>query len=728
MSKQLTKEEAKEEIKKLVEKYKKYSQDDEFIKNERQACDSLIRPFFRDILGWDIDNPYEFKSEYSQGGKRVDYLVCLDGISQFIIEAKAPSREIIEKGEFYKQAIQYAEYKDKDFAILTNFTTVIILRAGIQAGNVFNNELRRIDLLKLSDENLDFLLYFAKNFWVDQGENNPLYLIKNLKKKKKIDEELIEDMSKWRERLITNLNANQKLKLNFEDEKEFSLIEEEIQRFIDRLIFICSCEDKQLNDNQLKSFYNEKRKRPSEKNYLLNKIKEIFREYHRKYNSDLFEEGLCDQFILDDDFLLQILEDLRSPLGKLPYDFSIIDADILGRAYEGFLGHTTTGKKRFKEKKDIGKRKEQGIYYTPQHIVNYIVLNTVREKVKNLSFQDILKIKILDPACGSGSFLIKAFDILVEEAKRSLNSNELTYEQKKSLLLNCIYGVDLDERACDIAKLNLSLKIASRGEKIPILHSNIKNGDSLINDEKIAGDKSFNWEKEFPFKFDIVIGNPPYVEARQIEQIFIDYYRKNFNSAGNRINTFPLFLEKSIIVMKDEALFGMIIHKNSIRSNDYVNLRRFVLDNCRILKILTLESGTFKDVTGEMTVIIFEKNSNEKLRHKNIVLHGGKGVILSGDIKKYEKISQDLFYKIPGNRFNIYLNENKIKVLNKIKESSKELKEFAETKQGIIVGDEKKYIKNKKETEKYKPVLRGRDISRYILMMNIFFMFLAQGF
>ena len=102
-----------------------------------------------------------------------------------------------------------------------------------------------------------------------------------------------------------------------------------------------------------------------------------------------------------------------------------------------------------------------------KHLLKLLISKIWR--IKDLSFEDILKIKILDPACGSGSFLIKTYDLLLEESKIKLK-RELTYEEKKSLLLNCIHGVDLDERACDIAKLNLSLKIANRGEKIPQLH------------------------------------------------------------------------------------------------------------------------------------------------------------------------------------------------------------------------------------------------------------------
>src|SRR3989344_5909649 len=145
------------------------------MKNERQICDSLIRPFFRNVLGWNIEDPYEFKSEYGQGGKRIDYLACIEGVSQFVIEAKAPSREVKEKSDFYKQAIDYAEAKGKDFAILTNFKTFIIFRAGIETKGVFANEIKIIDLLNLKNIDIDFLLYFSKDFWIQKGEENPLY-------------------------------------------------------------------------------------------------------------------------------------------------------------------------------------------------------------------------------------------------------------------------------------------------------------------------------------------------------------------------------------------------------------------------------------------------------------------------------------------------------------------------------------------------------------------------
>ncbi len=389
-------------------------------------------------------------------------------------------------------------------------------------------------------------------------------------------------------------------------------VEEEVQRFIDRLIFICYAEDKGFIDSELKPLLETKKDKYFESpQWLLTKIKELFNKYWSEYNSDLFRHGLCDDFFVEDLVLIRILTDLRSPRDRLPYDFASIEADILGKTYENFIGHVLTGEKRLKEKESKGKRKGMGIYYTPTYIVDYIVRNTVGEYIKGKSLASINKVKILDPACGSGSFLIKAFDVLVDESKNILK-RELTYEEKKSLMLNCIHGVDLDERAVDICKLNLSLKLAERGQKLPELHNNIKCGNSLIDDKEVAGYKAFKWEDGFKEiisngGFDVVVGNPPYVNNRNLLEKEKDFFETKYATAYQQYDIYVLFYEISLKLLKIGGFLGFITPNKFAITNYGLPLRKMLLEY-KLEKIVDVSQlQVFGDASTYPYIVIVKK-------------------------------------------------------------------------------------------------------------------------
>ncbi|MDP3639646.1 MAG: type I restriction enzyme HsdR N-terminal domain-containing protein, partial [Nanoarchaeota archaeon] len=169
-------ENARKALQKLIELYNRHKEDKAFTGNEKQACQSLIVPLVRAVLHWDIEDPAEFKTEVQQTGKRIDYVVSNQGISQFVIEAKAPSKDIFDNEEYYKQALAYGYGKQKDFAILTNFRQVVILACQIQWRNPREAELARFDLLTATDDELKLLLAFEKGYWVKSGRDNLLYL------------------------------------------------------------------------------------------------------------------------------------------------------------------------------------------------------------------------------------------------------------------------------------------------------------------------------------------------------------------------------------------------------------------------------------------------------------------------------------------------------------------------------------------------------------------------
>jgi type I restriction-modification system DNA methylase subunit len=706
--------EARKELQTLLARYEKHKHDPAVIGNEKQAGQSLIVPLIRDLLHWDVDDPSEFGTEESQMRKRIDYVVRHQGITQFIVEAKAPSKDIFGNADFYKQAHTYGYNKSRDFAVLTNFRQLVILACRKPYKNTpEETEIGRMDLATASDEDLRLLLCFEKDYWLSQGRNNALYArLGQYKPLAPLDKRLLEDMSHWREMLLTNIQKNGRNRgWDFSDEREFMHLEEEVQKFIDRLIFICFCEDKELNDSKLKNGLDEKRERYSGKaGWLLERVRAQFAEYRRTYDSDIFDKSACDDLHVDDDKLADLIQDLREPRERLPYDFKSIEEDILGRVYETFIGHLTTGQKRFKEKEDIGKRKREGIYYTPKYIVDYIVNSTVREYIKGKSFAEISKVRILDPACGSGSFLRRAFDILVEESQRQLK-RPLTYEEKKELMLNCIHGVDLDERAVAVAKLNLAFKLAEHGQRLPAFEGNIRLGNSLIDDPTVDP-KKFVWKEEFPHimangGFDVVIGNPPW--GAGLSKTDKQWFRENYRSGKGIIDTFALFVERAGSLLRGGGFLGLVLPDIVLLKN-YQIIRKYILDNFTIASI-AYNGMAFKGVNLNSVTLVL-KNERPKKSHQIEININREETRL-----KHNRLPQSLFETIEDYKFNIYLTPDLIALKNKLNSKFVPMAFVGDAHEGIHSGNIRdKLFVEKRLNSKCRPLIFGRDeVGRYFL-------------
>jgi len=405
-----------------------------------------------------------------------------------------------------------------------------------------------------------------------------------------VDKEFLNSLDEWRKELALNIALRNELT---DDELNYV-----VQALLDRLIFLRITEDR--NIEEYGSLRNCILSIGGEKNIVYTRVLKLFTEADCKYISGIFDfikDKISKRLEIDNATLRKIIQHLYYP--DSPYEFSVINVEILGSAYEQFLGKQIILKSAHKaiieEKLEV--RKAGGVYYTPQYIVDYIVEHTVHKLIRNKSPEEVSKLKIVDPACGSGSFLLGAYDNLLkwhrdyympeferlsaiarnEQNKRAQretaikNRNKLPLTPdgnlatalKKQILLNNVYGVDLDLNAVEVTKLSLLLKCMEGetqssinaemrfGETVlPPLENNIRCGNSLIDtdfyDEFPDADtekiKPFSWKDNFKevFRqggFNVVIGNPPYVLLQNLEtRNIFDYAFKKFESAKYKID------------------------------------------------------------------------------------------------------------------------------------------------------------------------------------------------
>ena len=526
--------------------------------NETLTRRDFIDPFFR-ALGWDIDNSQGYAEAYREvihedklkvGGetKAPDYSFRLPGGKRlFFVEAKKPSINIKNDIQPAYQIRRYGWSAKLSISIITDFEEFSVYDC---TRKPYLNDLPSVSRIRY----LTWKEYLAEFDFIWDSFSKEKVLkgsfdkfVQNDTSKKgtaTVDKEFLLSLDNWRKTLavaITKTNAG--------------IVEEEIgfavQRILDRLIFLRIAEDRNIEP------YGNLKLATGHGDPYTNLI-ELFNRANEKYNSGLFDftkDAITRVLQIEPKIVKSIINELYYPL--CPYEFSVLSVEILGSAYEQFLGkqiRVSEGRRvKIEEKPEV--RKAGGVYYTPQYIVEYIVKNTVGKLLDGKTPKTISAIRIVDPACGSGSFLLGAYQYLLDfykagYARENVPSRgkkeqpltpdgHLTTAEKKRILTTHIFGVDIDLNAVEVTKLSLLLK-CMEGETqatieqqftlwheriLPSLDNNIKSGNSLIDldfydrqlyfgeEKKI---RPFNWEKAFPEVFthggfDAVIGNPPYV-------------------------------------------------------------------------------------------------------------------------------------------------------------------------------------------------------------------------
>lgn len=709
----MKREEAKKELRELIEKFRR---EEKQYKSSSEANieTKLVEELFINILGWEKDD-FSKQDRVFRGDKRgrADYGFRLGEKIIFYLEVKKVNVPLEKEAD--KQVVSYAlSKKNVSFAISTNFRQLKVFcveqEKATDSKNIFKVFLEPEEYLSKFD---DLWLLSKESF----REN--LLLIRaqqegRLKKRVSIDKYLLEDLMYVRKLISDDIEKRYSSKYNINEKDEI------VQRILDRLIFIRRCEDIGINPNEIA--LSDTGEEADDGAYR--KLKQVFEIYNEKYNSGLFaigEDNDCDKIIISGKIIKNLVKLLyQSRDGEYYYNFDWIDADVLGQVYEQYLGkilsQTKTGKAKLKEGQ--AHRKEQGIYYTPTYIVDYIVKNTLGEKIKE-NRKNVKNLKILDPACGSGSFLIKAFDYLYDElkdeekAQRNLSTIDTRgfYSKKTEILKNNLFGVDLDNKAVEITKLNLLLKAAEKNRKLPEeLDLHIRKGNSLIADEEITKD-FFKWEDDFAEgSFDVVIGNPPYVFGGNsgIKNEEKEFFKKDYYSGKNKLNLFSLFIEKSINILKPKGIMGFIVPNTLLRVTSYEEIRKYILEKTKILQIINLEAGVFEGVTASTIIILLQKEDDKNLIKKNkIQIYNG----ING--KKEERSQSDFLNNL--HIFDLGLEGNQNPLYNKISEKTIKLGSICkEMIFGVVITKNKdEVVSNIQTSMKHKKFLEGKDIDRY---------------
>jgi len=756
------------------------------IYNETQVRREFIDPFFEE-LGWDVTNKKGYAEAYKDvihedavkvGGitKAPDYCFRIGGVRKFFLEAKKPSINIQEDIHPAYQLRRYGWSAKLPLSILTDFEEFAVYDCRTKPAKTDKVSHSRILYLKYADypDRWDDIAAIFSRDAILKGSFDKYVESKKVKKgTTEVDSAFLQEIERWRELLARNIAlrnpALSQRELNFA-----------VQQTIDRIVFLRICEDRGMEPyGRLMALQNGAN--------IYKRLFQLFNKADEKYNSGLFhftkEKGRenCDTLTpflqIDDKPLKAIFSNLYYP--ESPYEFSVISADILGQVYERFLGKvirlTPGHQAKVEEKPEV--RKAGGVYYTPDYIVDYIVKQTVGRLVQGKKpgpKGGVSHLKIVDPACGSGSFLIGAFQFLLDWHRDAYTQDNpekwlrtktppiyrsqkgewrLTTEERKRILLNNIYGVDIDPQAVEVTKLSLLLKVLEGEDEesigkqmrmfqervLPDLSSNIKCGNSLIgpdfysniqtglfDEEAVYKINPFDWNAEFPEimqggGFDVVIGNPPYVRQEGLSD-FKPYFENHFSVYNGVADLYVYFIEKGVSLLRQNGLFSYIVANKWLRANYGKPLRQWMKQQHMVEIVDFGDLPVFKQATTYPCILVIRKNAPAPAFRSAVIKSMDFGDLHTHVTECSYDVQQDTLDESGWS----LVNRTTQNLLNKLRNTGIPLGEYVKKKiyRGILTGLNEAFVidnatrerliaEDLKSAEVIKPFLAGRDIKRY---------------
>ena len=654
----------------------------------------FIDPFF-EALGWDVrnaqgrgehDKDVVYEDSIKIGGKTraPDYSFRIGQMRRFFLEAKKPAVSLVgDVGPAY-QLRRYSWSVKLPLGILTDFEEFAVYDCRQRPRPTDKANVGRIVYLTFDqyrDRFAEIHDLFAKEA-VQRGSLDSFAQdVKARRGTSAVDAELLQEIENWRDVLARNIALrNKALSVH-----ELNLA---VQRTIDRIIFLRMCEDRGIEEyGQLLALTNGP--------HIYPRLGEYYRRADARYNAGLFDfqaDTLTKTLTIDDQALKPILTSLYYP--QCPYEFSVLPVEILGQVYEQFLGKvirlTPAHRAKVEEKPEV--KKAGGVYYTPSYIVDYIVQQTVGQLVEGKTPRQISKLRILDPACGSGSFLLGAYQYLLDYHRRWYEEHDparharrkqpavyqgpggewrLTGAEKKHILLNNIYGVDIDRQAVEVSKLSLLLQVLEgenqetlgqqlalwRERALPNLGNNIKCGNSLIgpdyfeaqllpDEEEMRRVNAFDWETEFSEVmaaggFDVVIGNPPYIRIQTMKTwapTEVEFYKQRYAAASKgNYDIYVVFVERALQLLNEQGRMGYILPHKFFNAKYGQPLRQLLAGGKHLAEIIHFgDQQIFAGATTYTCLLFLDKKGDKQFRYvKAHDLDGWRanGEAVEGEVK-----------------------------------------------------------------------------------------------
>lgn len=685
---------------------------------ETEARVEYIDPFL-ELLGWDMTNALgqsnslkdvvrEASHEAATAGaasQRPDYTFRIAGARKFFVEAKKPAVDIRNHKPSAFQVRQYGYTVGLPVSILTNFRTIRIYNTRLEPKASDDADVGLIETIELDDFAAAFSSLLARfgraNVGAGSIEN---YFGGTAPGTISVGEKFLARINDWRLRLANDLRSRY-ASMPINELSDLS------QTVVNRIIFIRMCEDRGIEGAETL------RKVAEKKNFV--ELRALFKKLDERYNTGLFDvasDRLQDSYEIDATLFQTIVDEVYSPAS--PYSFAVLDADFLGLVYELFLAKRLQITGSVVVLVDKPAYEDREIVTTPQLLVDQVVQRAIAARISTKpinSFEELTKLRILDIAVGSGRFLVHAIDKLVDLAIDILakekndsrlyevypGNHRLCFEAKKILLQNCLFGIDIDFNAIEVARFSLTIKLLEdesvgtlpTGSKIlPNLDANLIWGNTIVSDDFTSSDVAvmdktvpINWEAVgLSPLFDVIVGNPPYVKTEEMKQKTLEefnYYKANYSTSHKQFDKYFAFLERALSAASECGSIGFVIPNKWMTIESAVKLRSLLSNGEYVADIVDFgNENLFTGKSAYVCMLILKKGGSKSFGYRNI--HSQADFEAAPNAAGFIHTSTTLA-GTNGGAWVLPADNNEAKVLTQLMKSSTRLEKLVDVRNGI---------------------------------------------